>query len=224
MFFLLWSNVWVPDRWKVLTACVRAKVLTFNSSSECEQRWKVIVTLWLMCKFWGFTTVMFQVEVFWAVTPCSALIGYQRFRCPCCHHFQTSPWRWRQHEQHSRPRLKTNILLTQSTLPCYHFISLFVPVHADPNSLTDFSIEMISHFAEYLIEFRPVWNFREVPSHAIRCSVVFAYNLFNPVMLQNDRFFQQICLPSPVQTLKTCSPLLMKVRKFELIKALNNVK
>jgi hypothetical protein len=30
--------------------------------------------------------VMFQVEVFWVVTLCSAVIGYQRFRGPCCLH------------------------------------------------------------------------------------------------------------------------------------------
>jgi hypothetical protein len=27
-----------------------------------------------------------QVEVFWVVTPCSAVVGYQRFRSPCCIH------------------------------------------------------------------------------------------------------------------------------------------
>jgi len=33
--------------------------------------------------FEAFTTVMFQVEVFWAVTPRSAVVGYQGFECPC---------------------------------------------------------------------------------------------------------------------------------------------
>jgi len=32
--------------------------------------------------------VMFQVEVFWAVTPCSIVVGYQRFGGPCCLHLQ----------------------------------------------------------------------------------------------------------------------------------------
>jgi hypothetical protein len=32
--------------------------------------------------------VMFQVDVFWVVTPCSVVSGYQRFRGPCCLHFQ----------------------------------------------------------------------------------------------------------------------------------------
>jgi hypothetical protein len=32
--------------------------------------------------------VMFQVEVFWFVTPCSVVVGYQRFRGPCCLHLQ----------------------------------------------------------------------------------------------------------------------------------------
>jgi len=26
----------------------------------------------------------FQVEVFWIVTPCSVVVGYQHFKCPYC--------------------------------------------------------------------------------------------------------------------------------------------
>jgi len=37
--------------------------------------------------FEAFTTVMFQVDVFWIVTPCSFVTGHQRFRVPCCLHF-----------------------------------------------------------------------------------------------------------------------------------------
>jgi len=29
---------------------------------------------------------MFQVEVFWVVTPCSFVVGYQSFGGPCCVH------------------------------------------------------------------------------------------------------------------------------------------
>jgi hypothetical protein len=29
-----------------------------------------------------------QVEFFWIVTPCSVMVGYQRFRAPCCLHVQ----------------------------------------------------------------------------------------------------------------------------------------
>jgi hypothetical protein len=32
--------------------------------------------------FEAFTAVMSQVEVFWVVTPCSVVVGYQRFRGP----------------------------------------------------------------------------------------------------------------------------------------------
>jgi hypothetical protein len=39
----------------------------------------------------------FHVEVFWVLTPCSVVLGYRRFRGPCCLHLQSSPWRWRQH-------------------------------------------------------------------------------------------------------------------------------
>jgi len=31
---------------------------------------------------------MFQVEVFWVVTPCSVVVVYQRFGGPCCLHLQ----------------------------------------------------------------------------------------------------------------------------------------
>jgi hypothetical protein len=32
--------------------------------------------------------VMFIVKVFWVVTPCSIVVGYQHFRGPCCLHLQ----------------------------------------------------------------------------------------------------------------------------------------
>jgi hypothetical protein len=32
-----------------------------------------------------------QVEFFWAVTPCSVAVGYQRFGRPCCIHLQGEP-------------------------------------------------------------------------------------------------------------------------------------
>jgi len=31
---------------------------------------------------------MFQVDILWVVTPCSFVVGYQRFRGPCCLHLQ----------------------------------------------------------------------------------------------------------------------------------------
>jgi hypothetical protein len=39
----------------------------------------------MILKFTGFeasTTVMFQVEIFWFVTPCDVVVGYQLFRGP----------------------------------------------------------------------------------------------------------------------------------------------
>jgi hypothetical protein len=35
-------------------------------------------------EFEAFTVMTFQVEVFLVVTPCSVVVGYQRFRGPCC--------------------------------------------------------------------------------------------------------------------------------------------
>jgi hypothetical protein len=32
--------------------------------------------------------IHFEVEVFWVVTPCIVVVGYQRFGSPCCLHFQ----------------------------------------------------------------------------------------------------------------------------------------
>jgi hypothetical protein len=38
--------------------------------------------------FEAFMTVMFQAEVFWVVTPCSVVVGYERFGGPCRLHLQ----------------------------------------------------------------------------------------------------------------------------------------
>jgi len=38
--------------------------------------------------FETFTTVMFQVDVFWFMTPCSVVVGYQRLRGPWCLHLK----------------------------------------------------------------------------------------------------------------------------------------
>jgi hypothetical protein len=38
----------------------------------------------------AFIAMMFQVEVFWFVTPCSVVVGYQSFRGPRCPHFHNT--------------------------------------------------------------------------------------------------------------------------------------
>jgi hypothetical protein len=40
-------------------------------------------------RFETLAAVMFQVKVFWVVTPCSVVVGYQCFRRPCCLHLQS---------------------------------------------------------------------------------------------------------------------------------------
>jgi hypothetical protein len=40
------------------------------------------------CEFEAFTAVMFQVEIFWVVTPCCVVVGYQDFGEPCCLHLE----------------------------------------------------------------------------------------------------------------------------------------
>jgi len=48
--------------------------------------------------FEAFTAVIFHFALFWVVTPCIGVVGYQRFRCSCCLYLQfTSPWRWKQY-------------------------------------------------------------------------------------------------------------------------------
>jgi hypothetical protein len=42
----------------------------------------------LITRFNAFTAVMFQVEVFSVMKPCSFVVGYQRFRASCCLHLQ----------------------------------------------------------------------------------------------------------------------------------------
>jgi hypothetical protein len=32
--------------------------------------------------------MMFQVEVFWVMTPCNIVVEFHRFRGPCCLHLQ----------------------------------------------------------------------------------------------------------------------------------------
>jgi hypothetical protein len=46
-----------------------------------------------MCKFpyarlEVVTAMKIQVTVFWVTTPCSVVVGYQRFGGPCCLHLQ----------------------------------------------------------------------------------------------------------------------------------------
>jgi len=45
-------------------------------------------SLVLDVRFEVFMVVKIQVEVFWVVTLCSIVVGYQCFRGPCCFHLQ----------------------------------------------------------------------------------------------------------------------------------------
>jgi len=42
--------------------------------------------------FEALTAVMFQVQVFRIVMLCNVVVGYQRFRSPCCLHLQCFSW------------------------------------------------------------------------------------------------------------------------------------
>jgi len=51
------------------------KTYELNLLAECET-------------FEAFTAVKIHVDVFWVVTPCSAVLGYQHFGGPSCLHLQ----------------------------------------------------------------------------------------------------------------------------------------
>jgi hypothetical protein len=41
-----------------------------------------------LCEVWGFHGGDILSRGLLVVTPCSDVLGYQRFRCPCCLHIQ----------------------------------------------------------------------------------------------------------------------------------------
>jgi len=58
-----------------------------------------------------FMMVNFHVEVFWAVTPCNAVVGYQRFGEPCCFHLHPGDVDVNCYtESHKRPDLHYTLL------------------------------------------------------------------------------------------------------------------
>jgi hypothetical protein len=42
-----------------------------------------------MLRFEIFKVVKIHVKVFWVMTPCSDVVGYQHFRGPCCLHLNS---------------------------------------------------------------------------------------------------------------------------------------
>jgi hypothetical protein len=50
------------------------------------ENWKQLIDI--HASFEAFTAVMFQVDVFWVVTPCSVVVGYKLFRGPGYPHLQ----------------------------------------------------------------------------------------------------------------------------------------
>jgi hypothetical protein len=65
---------------------------------------------------------IFQVEVFWIITPSNVAVGYQSFRSPYC---LISSWRWRQYGPLIHPRIsfsRTEEFTApyRTRLPCVH--------------------------------------------------------------------------------------------------------
>jgi hypothetical protein len=52
-----------------------------DEACSMHERWETHTKSFL-------TAVIFQVEVFWIVTPCIYVVGYRRFGVPCYHYFQ----------------------------------------------------------------------------------------------------------------------------------------
>jgi hypothetical protein len=49
----------------------------------------VLILYQQLLNTWTFVGInVFQVEVFWVVTPCNVVVEYQRFGGPCCPHLQ----------------------------------------------------------------------------------------------------------------------------------------
>jgi hypothetical protein len=65
-----------------------------------------------LISFEAYRVVMFQVEVFWHVTSCSVVVGYECFRDPYCLHLQGED-RWKLHHE-------MTALWTSETLVSYH--------------------------------------------------------------------------------------------------------
>jgi len=47
---------------------------------------------WLYMSFRICFETQIQVVIFWVVTPCNDVVGYQRFGGPCCLHLQNTIW------------------------------------------------------------------------------------------------------------------------------------
>jgi len=61
---------------------------------------------------------MIQVEVFWVVTPCSVVVGYQRFGVPSCLHLQGEDGS-SMASQPRRPQLDTICLIVVCFIAIY---------------------------------------------------------------------------------------------------------
>jgi len=65
---------------------------TLQQSNKCETHLCSVTDSFIVClgikwifeRFELFTPLKIQVVVFWVLTPCSVVAGYQRFRGPCC--------------------------------------------------------------------------------------------------------------------------------------------
>jgi hypothetical protein len=53
---------------------------------EPTKQWSQSLKLFFFC--FVFTALKMQIEVFWIVTPCSVVVGYQRLGGPYCHNLE----------------------------------------------------------------------------------------------------------------------------------------
>jgi hypothetical protein len=98
-------------------------------------------TIDLIANFEAFTAVKVQVEVFWVVTLCSVVVGYQHFRSWCCVHLHNpeglnlQQFNWSLHHQNSIQvkcidshlwRVSTD--MGPSCLLCEEVLCVIVPV------------------------------------------------------------------------------------------------
>jgi hypothetical protein len=65
-----------------------SRVLFFYILNLFEKFYKAYVKGRHGERFEIFTAMKIQIVIFWVVTPCSNMVGYQRFGGPCCFHLQ----------------------------------------------------------------------------------------------------------------------------------------
>jgi len=88
-FFFSNCSLWVWNEVSILREEYKVQVL----KQQCSEIYLFLLDSYrsptvVSRSFEAFTALIFQVEVFCVVTPCSIVVGYQRYKGPCCLYLQ----------------------------------------------------------------------------------------------------------------------------------------